>query len=105
MFSSDNLMFGTLIAVLIGLVVFYIYTKDKTIEPMLEMDKQIPKVTKDMTESELKSLVNELYNKIKYMKEEDSRLKEKLSALHFEAGIQREQTKYLTANVNKTVVP
>ena len=103
MFSSDNLMFGGLITVVIAILVFAMYfTKNKSPEAMLEMDKEFPEVTKDMSEEDLKSLVNKLYSKMKDMKEEDARLRDKIKALHLEAGIQREQTKYLTASVNKS---
>lgn len=103
MFSKDNLVFGGLIAVVIAIFVFAMYfTKNKSPEAMVEMNKEVVEMTDDMSEEDLKTLVRRLYSKMKDMKEEDARLRDKIKALHLEAGIQREQTKYLTASVNKS---
>ena len=103
MFSKDNLVFGGLIAVVIAIFVLDMYfTKNKSPEAMVEMNKEVVEMTDDMSEEDLKTLVRRLYSKMKDMKEEDARLRDKIKALHLEAGIQREQTKYLTASVNKS---
>lgn len=51
----------------------------------------------------LRALVQKLTNKIEEMEFEDKKLRDKISALQTMSGIEREQTKYLTANVNKTL--
>ena len=48
-------------------------------------------------------LVEKLSKKLEDMELQDKQLKEKISALQLMSGIEREQTKYLTANVNKTL--
>lgn len=51
----------------------------------------------------LRPLVEKLSKKLEDMELQDKRLKERISALQLISGIEREQTKYLTANVNKTL--
>lgn len=48
-------------------------------------------------------LVEKLSKKLEDMELQDKQLKEKISALQLMSGIEREQTKYLTANDNKTL--
>lgn len=56
----------------------------------------------DMSKEKLKALVYSLAKNLKDSKEEDERLRKKIEDLHFADSLQREQTKFLTANVNKT---
>jgi Flp pilus assembly protein TadB len=56
----------------------------------------------DMSKEELKALVYSLAKNLKDSKEEDERLRKKIEDLQFADALQREQTKFLTANVNKT---
>lgn len=56
----------------------------------------------DMSKEQLKALVYSLAKNIKDSKEEDERLRKKIEDLQFADSLQREQTKFLTANVNKT---
>lgn len=56
----------------------------------------------DMSKEKLKALVYSLAKNLKDSKEEDERLKKKIEDLQFADSLQREQTKFLTANVNKT---
>lgn len=56
----------------------------------------------DMSKEELKALVYSLAKNLKDSKEEDERLRKKIEDLQFADSLQREQTKFLTANVNKT---
>lgn len=51
----------------------------------------------------LRSLVEKLSKKLEDMELQDKQLREKISALQLMSGIEREQTKYLTANINKTL--
>lgn len=51
----------------------------------------------------LRPLVEKLSKKLEDMELQDKQLKERISALQLMSGIEREQTKYLTANVNKTL--
>ena len=59
-------------------------------------------VSKDMSKDQLKALVYSLAKNLKDSKEEDERLKKRIDDLQFADSLQREQTKFLTANVNKT---
>jgi competence protein ComGC len=54
-------------------------------------------------DKDLRPLVEMLTKKLEDMELQDKKLKEKISALQLMSGIEREQTKYLTANVNKTL--
>lgn len=56
----------------------------------------------DMSKEQLKALVYSLAKNLKDSKEEDDRLRKKIEDLQFADSLQREQTKFLTANVNKT---
>ena len=56
----------------------------------------------DMSKEQLKALVYSLAKNLKNSKEEDERLRKKIEDLQFADSLQREQTKFLTANVNKT---
>ena len=55
----------------------------------------------NVSDDALVSLVQKLTDKIEKMEFEDKKLRDKIIALHTMSGIEREQTKYLTANVNK----
>lgn len=55
-----------------------------------------------VSDDDLRSLIQKLTNKIEEMEFEDKKLRDKITALQTMSGIEREQTKYLTANVNKT---
>jgi gas vesicle protein len=56
----------------------------------------------DMSKDQLKALVYSLAKNLKDSKEEDERLRKQIEDLQFADSLQREQTKFLTANVNKT---
>lgn len=56
----------------------------------------------DMSKEQLKALVYSLAKNLKNSKEEDERLRKQIEDLQFADSLQREQTKFLTANVNKT---
>lgn len=56
----------------------------------------------DMSKEQLKALVYSLAKNLKDSKEEDERLRKQIEDLQFADSLQREQTKFLTANVNKT---
>ena len=84
------------IAILAGLAVaaFYIW-KMSTSSARTEY-------AEDMSKEQLKALVYSLAKNLKDSKEEDERLRKKIEDLQFADSLQREQTKFLTANVNKT---
>lgn len=68
------------------------------------MQKQDEKVDISVVpDKTLRPLVEKLSEKLEDMKLQDKQLKEKISSLQLMSGIDREQTKYLTANVNKTL--
>lgn len=57
----------------------------------------------NVSDKALRSLVEKLSKKLEDMELQDKQLKERISALQLMSGIEREQTKYLTATVNKTI--
>lgn len=59
--------------------------------------------TSDIPDKALRPLIEKLSKKLEDMELRDKQLKERISALQLMSGIEREQTKYLTANVNKTL--
>jgi hypothetical protein len=59
--------------------------------------------TSDIPDKALRPLIEKLSKKLEEMELRDKQLKERISALQLMSGIEREQTKYLTANVNKTL--
>lgn len=84
------------IAILVGLAVavFFIW-KGSTSSTRTEY-------AEDMSKEQLKALVYSLAKNLKDSKEEDERLRKQIEDLQFADSLQREQTKFLTANVNKT---
>jgi gas vesicle protein len=84
------------IAILMGLAVaaFYIWKMSNS--------SARTEYAEDMSKDQLKALVYSLAKNLKDSKEEDERLRQKIEDLQFADSLQREQTKFLTANVNKT---
>lgn len=78
--------------VIIGIIVYF---KMSTYSERTEY-------AEDLSKEQLKSLVYSLAKSLKDSKEEDERLRQKIEDLQFSDSLQREQTKFLTANVNKT---
>ena len=68
------------------------------VKPMMEPRAEY---AEDMSKEQLKSLVYSLAKSLKDTKEEDERLRKKIEDLQYSDSLQREQTKFLTANVNK----
>lgn len=54
-------------------------------------------------DEDLRSLVDRLSRKIEDMERQDNKLKDEISSLQLMSGIEREQAKYLTAAVNRTL--
>jgi gas vesicle protein len=88
------------IAIFIGLAVaaFFLW-RTSTSNARTEYAEDM---SKDMSKEQLKALVYSLAKNLKDSKEEDERLKKRIEDLQFADSLQREQTKFLTANVNKT---
>lgn len=84
----------TLIVVLLAATAFFIF-KMSTSSARTEY-------AEDMSKEQLKALVYSLAKNLKDSKDEDERLRQKIEDLQFADSLQREQTKFLTANVNKT---
>lgn len=55
-----------------------------------------------VSDDALRALIQKLTDRIEEMEFEDKKLRDKITALQTMSGIEREQTKYLTANVNKS---
>jgi uncharacterized protein YlxW (UPF0749 family) len=79
-------------------LVFLIIFAVCVIKPMMEPRTEY---AEDMSKEQLKSLVYSLAKSLKDTKEEDERLRKKIEDLQYSDSLQREQTKFLTANVNK----
>lgn len=86
------------IAIVIGfvVVVFFILKMYNPSEQRAEYAEG------NMSNDKLKALVYSLAKSIKDSKEEDELLRKRIEDLQYADGLQREQTKFLTANVNKT---
>jgi gas vesicle protein len=84
------------IAILVGLAVAVFFIR-KMSTPSARTE-----YAEDMSKEQLKALVYSLAKNLKDSKEEDERLRQKIEDLQFADSLQREQTKFLTANVNKT---
>lgn len=56
-------------------------------------------------DSDLRPVLQKLIDKLEFMELEDKKNRDKISALQVMSGIDREQTKYLSANVNALVKP
>lgn len=91
----DNLTILSIILISSAVVIFLLITF------MPEHEKKVD--VSNVPDKDLRLLVEKLSNKLEDMELQDKKLKEKISALQLMSGIDREQTKYLTANVNKTV--
>jgi len=78
----------------IGVAVFFIW-KTSTSSARAEY-------AEDMSKDQLKALVYSLAKNLKDSKKEDERLRKQIEDLQFADALQREQAKFLTANVNKT---
>lgn len=83
-----------IIAVVLGSVYIFIYLPNNP-EPKIDV-KTIP-------DDSLRPLVGKLMNKIEELQLQDFKQKNQIFALQQMAGIEREQSKFLTANVNKLV--
>ncbi len=69
---------------------------------MYKPSEQRAEYAEDMSKDQLKALVYSLAKNLKNSKEEDERLRKQIEDLQFADSLQREQTKFSTANVNKT---
>lgn len=86
------------IAIVIGFVVVVFF-----ILKMYNPSEQRAEYAEDnMSNDKLKALVYSLAKSIKDSKVEDELLRKRIEDLQYADGLQREQTKFLTANVNKT---
>jgi len=89
----DNLTIFAIVA--FALVVFYFLMSTRQTE--------VKEYRSDLSADELHSLIEKLKKKIEEMELKDIQTARKIKDLQLSEGIEREQTKYLTANVNKTL--
>lgn len=80
-----------LVTAIVAFTMYFTNVKDKKID-----------IT-NVPDSKLRDLVQVLTNKIEEMEFEDKNNRDRISALEVMSGIDREQTKYLSANVNALV--
>lgn len=93
----DNLVILAFVLACVSVVTFLIMTF------MPKNEKKEKLGVSDAFETQLMTLIEKLSKKLEDMEVQDKRLNEKIAALQLMSGIEREQTKYLTANVNKTL--
>lgn len=96
----NNLTILSLILAVTVLIMFLVMFLKPNYEPK---ENENENENESATNKELKSLIQKMSNKLDDMELQDKQSKEKISALQLMSGIEREQTKYLTANVNKTL--
>lgn len=85
----------TVAGLVVAMIIIGMFVYKSTMEPRAEYSE-------DMSKEQLKALVYSLAKSLKDTKEEDERLRKKIEDLQYSDALQREQTKFLTANVNKT---
>tara|TARA_B110001450_G_scaffold216971_1_gene210762 strand:- start:877 stop:1167 length:291 start_codon:yes stop_codon:yes gene_type:complete len=84
------------VAIIIGFALIFLFIfRASTSENRAEYSE-------DMTNEQLKNLVYSLAKTLKENGEEDARLHKRVQDLQYSDGLMREQTKFLTANVNRT---
>tara|TARA_B100001175_G_scaffold304008_1_gene299577 strand:+ start:1524 stop:1814 length:291 start_codon:yes stop_codon:yes gene_type:complete len=90
---ADNyfLIIGVIVAIGLSVYVFYqtINKENRIIDPVV------------VPNAPLRTLIQQLSDKIDDVTLEDRKNKDKIAALQLSDGVSREQTKYLTATVNK----
>ena len=74
----------------------------KMYKPSEQRAEYVEYAQDDMSKDQLKALVYSLAKIIKDSKSEDEVTRRRIEDLQYADGLQREQTKFLTANVNKT---
>ena len=84
------------IAIIIGiaLVLIFIFRASRS--------ENRAEYSEDMTNEQLKNLVYSLAKTLKENGEEDTKLRKRVQDLQYSDGLMREQTKFLTANINRT---
>ena len=95
--NNQDIALGFFILLFV-IVVTYFLTRESPKEPRYEYAEQV-----DGEDSS--KIIDSLTQKIKFMEEEDAKLRSQINLINLQAGIQNEQTKYLTANVNRTLYP
>lgn len=90
--TGVEISFVTFIIIFVGIIVYF----------KLSTYSERAEYAEDLSKEQLKALVYSLARSLKDSKEEDERLRQKIEDLQFSDSLQREQTKFLTANVNKT---
>lgn len=93
----DNLVILAVVLACVSVVTFLIMTFMPKNEKKEKLD------VSNAFEKQIVSLIEKLSKKLEDMEVQDKRLNEKIAALQLMSGIEREQTKYLTTNVNKTL--
>lgn len=86
-----------------SVVLFLVIAAIVTVSIFMSMQKKEKKIDiSEVPNDSLRPLVQKLLDKIENMELQDIKLRDQIAALQLMSGIEREQTKYLTANVNKT---
>ena len=93
--NNQDIALGFLILIF-AIVATYFLTREKPKEARYEYAEQV-----DGEDSY--KIIESLIQKIKFMEQEDAKLRSQINLLNLQYGIQNEQTKYLTANVNRTI--
>ena len=93
--NNQDIALGFLILLFV-IVALYFLTRQSPKESRYEYAEQV-----DGEDSS--KIIESLIQKIKFMEQEDAKLRSQINLINLQSGIQNEQTKYLTANVNGTI--
>jgi len=102
--NNQDIALGILIMLFL-IVAVYFLTRQSPKEPRYEFAEQVDGNDSSKKINLLEKEIDLLEKEIKLLEKEDAKLRSQMDLLNLQAGIHNEQTKYLTANVNRTVYP
>ena len=94
--NQNTLLIGVALA-LSALVVYLVLNQS---EKKDNKNNNVNVNVDNMNELALKKKIAELFKDVERLQEEKNSLSDKIAAIHYSQGIEREQTKYLTSNLN-----
>lgn len=101
--NNQDIALGILIMLFL-IVAVYFLTRQSPKESR-ELAEQVDGNDSSKKINLLEKEIDLLEKEIKLLEKEDAKLRSQMDLLNLQAGIHNEQTKYLTANVNRTVYP
>jgi len=98
--SQTTLLIGVSL-VLGALVIYFVLNNYLVLNQYSRKENKTHKVNVEhMNNEALKAKIKELFKDVERLQEEKNSLNDKIAAIHYSQGIEREQTKYLTSNLN-----